>query len=300
VRASVVVCTRRRASRLARCLASLSAERGADEIIVVENGAPESATAEVVNRSAARHVVEPRVGSGPARNRGLRCARSELVVFLDDDCVAEDGWLDGMLAPFKEPAVHVVTGQVLPDELRTPAQLLFERYFPYSKGPARRILGPGPAAYPFPLNVNEFGTGASMAFRRRTLLAAGGFADALSAGGPAMGGEDLYAMYRVLRTGHYLVYEPAARVRHPHPATPAELDRVFFSYGVAHAAYLTHCLVADGDWRALRRGAALMSHYARRIAVGRSADLPRRYLARHLAGTCSGPGRYLGARRWYG
>jgi O-antigen biosynthesis protein len=300
VSATVVVCTRGRPEPLRRCLASVSAQLGLTELIVVENGRPDPATVSIVAAAGGRHLLEPRVGSSAARNRGLYSARGEVVAFLDDDCRAEEGWLEALLAPFADATVHAVTGQVVPEALTSPSQQLFDRLFPYSKGPLRRCLGPGPAAYPFPLNANEFGTGASMAFRRPTLLALGGFVEALSAGGPARGGEDAHALFAVLHAGHRLVYEPAARVRHPHPSTPAELNRVFFDYGVAHLAYLTHCLLVDGERRALRRALATIAHYAIRAAVGRRADLPRQYLLRHLVGSCLGPVLYLAARVRYG
>ncbi len=298
--ASVVICTRARPGPLARCLASLNGQNGLGEVLVVENGSPDPATGSVIEEARARHLIEPRIGSGPARNHGLLAAQCELVAYIDDDCEAEAGWLEALLQPFHEEDVHAVAGQVLPMELDTPAQRLFDRYLPYSKGIVRRSFGPGPERYPFPLNANEVGTGANMAFRRNTLCELGGFVAPLSTGGPACGGEDIQAFYAVLRTGHRLVYEPEARVRHRHPATCAELDRVFFDYGVAHFAYLTHCLLERRDARVVRRMAAILVHYGRRLTSPSGSDLPRRYLLRHLAGSCLGPARYLAARRAYG
>ncbi len=297
--ASVIVCTRGRPFLLGRCLASVTGQPGLAELIVVANGPADAATLGVASEAGARAVAEPRPGSGPARNRGLRVARTDLVAYLDDDCEAEPGWLPALLAPFAEPEVHAVAGQVLPTELATPAQRLFDSYFPYSKGATRRAFGQSSRHYPFPLNANEMGTGATMAFRADTVRRLGGFVNALSAGGPARGGEDLHLFYAVLQAGYRLVYEPSARVHHRHPATPADLDRVFFDYGVGHFAYLTHCLVAGHDLRAARRAAAILFFYARRLVAGASADLPRRYLLRHLVGSCLGPLLYLAARRAY-
>ena len=297
--ASVVICTRGRPSLLKRCLVSLAGQRGLCEVLVVENGVPDPVTRSIAEKADARHLVEPRLGSGPARNRGLRAAQCDLVAYIDDDCEAEAGWLEALLRPFDAEDVHAVAGQVLPMEVDTPAQRLFDRYLPYSKGIVRRSFGPGPERYPFPLNANEMGTGANMAFRRNTLCELGGFVAPLSAGGPARGGEDIQAFYAVLRAEHRLVYEPEARVRHRHPATVAELDRVFFDYGVAHFAYLTHCLLEGRDARVVRRMAAILVHYGQRLAAPSGSDLPRRYLLRHLAGGCLGPVYYLLARRVY-
>jgi glycosyltransferase involved in cell wall biosynthesis len=278
----------------------LAGQQGFGEILVVENGPPSSTTEAIAERAQAKHLTEPRIGSGPARNRGLSAARYDLVVYIDDDCEAEEGWLETLLRPFEDEGVHAVAGQVLPSEVATPAARLFDRYFPYSKGLARRSFGPGPSRYPFPLNANEMGTGANMAFRRRTLCMVGGFVDALSAGGPARGGEDIHAFDAVLRAGHRLVYEPQAKVRHRHPDTAAEVHRVLFDYGVAYFAYLTHTLLTKRDVRVLRRMAAILVHYARRLTVPAGADLPRSYLLCHLAGSCMGPARYVAARRVYG
>lgn len=298
--ASVVVCTRGRPLQLARCLASLAGQRGLRELLVVENGRSTAATAALAAEAGARYLAEPRIGSGPARNRGLLAVGSEVVAYVDDDCEAEPDWLEALLRPFGAADVHAVAGQVVPLALATPSERLFERYLPFSKGSLRRSFGPGPARYPFPLNANEMGTGANMAFRSATLRRLGGFVDALSAGGPARGGEDIQAFYAVLRAGHRLVYEPAARVRHPHPASPAALEAVFFNYGLAHFAYLTHCLVASRDARALRRMAAITVYVLRRLARRPGTDLPRPFLLRHLAGCCLGPAGYLAARRVYG
>lgn len=302
--ASVVICTRARPRLLERCLASLAGQSGLAEVLVVDNGAPQGETpqgetAQIVAAAGATYLSEPRRGSSPARNRGLWAARATIVAFIDDDCEAQPGWLAALRQPFAAPDVHAVTGQVLPVALTTPAQRLFDRSFPYSKGTRWRSFGPRPQAYPFPLNANEMGTGASMAFRRSTLVQLGGFVEALSAGGPARGGEDIQALYGLLLAGHRLVYQPAAQVRHPHPKTAAELDRVFFDYGVAHFAYLTHCCWIGRDARALRRGTAVLLDYARRLAVPRPTDPPRRYLLRHLAGSLLGPVRYAVARRAY-
>jgi glycosyltransferase involved in cell wall biosynthesis len=298
--ASVIICTRARPGVLARCLTSVCAQGGGYEVVVVDNQPGEAATRSVTEAAGARYVAEPRRGSGPARNRGLEECRTDLVCYVDDDCQAEPGWLEALLRPFQDAAVHAVSGQVLPIELVTPSQRLFERYFPYSKGPRQRSWGRGSRSYPFPLNANEMGTGANMAFRRQTLSQLGGFVDALSAGGPARGGEDIQAFYAVLRAGYCLVYEPEARVRHPHPATPAQLDRVFFDYGVAHFAYLSHCLFAARDAQAIRRAAAILAYYGARLVTSNGCDLPRRYLLRHLAGSCLGPALYLVARTMYG
>src|SRR6202008_4981899 len=101
------------------------------------------------------------------------------------------------------PKVGCVTGIVLPAELRTEPQQLFEEMGGYNQGRGfdREIFGPGhpqSALYPHP----PFGSGANMAFRREVLIEIGGFHVALGAGTPAMAGEDTFAFARTLLAQH--------------------------------------------------------------------------------------------------
>ena len=61
-------------------------------------------------------VVANRHGRGASgtRNTGAELARTELVVFLDDDATARPGWLERLLAPFADPAVVGTGGGVAP------------------------------------------------------------------------------------------------------------------------------------------------------------------------------------------
>ena len=70
---------------------------------------------------------EPHAGLDFARNRAMREATGDWIAFLDDDTVVDSGWLCGLQAAWTEcPDASAVTGLVLPYELETEAQLLFE------------------------------------------------------------------------------------------------------------------------------------------------------------------------------
>ena len=62
-----------------------------------------------------------------------------------------------------------------------------------------------------------------MAFRREFFAEAGLFDPALDVGTPTNGGGDLEMFLRVMKTGHALVYEPLAMVRHRHRRTYEDL-----------------------------------------------------------------------------
>src|SRR5262249_13211739 len=134
---TAVVCTRDRPHQLARCLASLQqvvasgvADRVGLEILVVGKAPPGDRCREVVARcSRARYVRAPIEGLDFARNCALDEARGEFVAFFDDDVTVDAGWLDGFVEALQaNPDAAAVTGPVLPYELATRAQILFEEY----------------------------------------------------------------------------------------------------------------------------------------------------------------------------
>ncbi|MBD8078945.1 glycosyltransferase [Cellulosimicrobium arenosum] len=129
---SVVVCTRNRAARLGRTLASvrlaldLAEEAGlATELVVVDNGSDDG-TAEVVSTLAAqdarlRYVHEPVAGIGRARNAGARAATGAIVAYTDDDVVVPPHWLLAVTAPIRSGTADVVAGGVrMADDLERP------------------------------------------------------------------------------------------------------------------------------------------------------------------------------------
>ena len=76
-------------------------------------------------------LAEARAADGrfeSARNRAILEAKGEIIAYTDDDVVADPGWIKALATVFAEdPDVMAVTGLVVPFELETEAQVLFER-----------------------------------------------------------------------------------------------------------------------------------------------------------------------------
>jgi glycosyltransferase involved in cell wall biosynthesis len=301
---TVVVCTRDRPELLDGCLAAVARQlRKPDEVIVVDNASASDETRRVAERWKARCVVEPRPGLDRARNTGLREATTELVAFTDDDARPEPGWLGALGEPFASPDVHAVTGLVLPAELRTPAQLLFEDvYGGMGKGLRLRLHAERARLRP-PVRPERVGVGCNMAFRRAALLELGGFDPALDVGTRTGGGGDLDVFERCLEATTAVVYVPGAVVRHLHRADMDGLRRQLFDNGRGYGAMLAAAYVrGDGTRRraVLRRGASWflrwqVARFARSV-IGRE-ELPARLVAAELAGAPLGPSLYLAERR---
>jgi glycosyltransferase involved in cell wall biosynthesis len=89
VEVTVVVPTRNREALLRRCIASVLAQQGPSlEVVVVDDASSDGtaamlASVEDLRLRTIRH--DPRRERAAARNAGLRAARGELVMFLDDD-----------------------------------------------------------------------------------------------------------------------------------------------------------------------------------------------------------------------
>lgn len=252
---AVIVSTAGRPEQLERCIHSLLAQRRAElEVVVVDNRPAEEQTRSVVEAIAAgdarvRYVPESRVGLSVARNRGVSETNADVVAFTDDDVVADEGWVEWLLAPFAEPQVTVACGMVLPLELQTVSQKRFEQYAGFSKGMQRhtydRRSGPVPGRLLYPFVNGTIGVGNNMAFRRSEIIASGGFDTALGAGSAAGSCEETWAFSKAILRGGQIVYEPRALCWHEHRKDGDALRDQIFGYGLGLGAVLTKALTHD-------------------------------------------------------
>ena len=185
---TVAVCTRDRAEDLVHCLTAIGAlATTVAEVLVVDNASVDDSTRRVVaDFPFARYVREPRAGLDWARNRALLEARTPVVAFTDDDALVHPHWVDGLLRGFTEvPGAAGVTGLVVPLELSTPAQVVFEARG-FGRGYVRRVFrsSPGVPAGREHADLGDTGTGANMAVLREPVLALGSFDPALDVGTP--------------------------------------------------------------------------------------------------------------------
>jgi GT2 family glycosyltransferase len=297
--------------RLVSLLTGLNAQtlRPVD-IVVVDNRPGTSAVQPLVRRLAlprVRYVAEPRQGLSRARNAGLRRSSADIVAFTDDDVQVTPSWLAELVAPFADPAVACVTGQIVACRVETDAERWFAEYGGYSKGDdvRRFTLESAHREGLFPFRAGRFGSGANAAFRRTALTAVGGFAEILGAGTPARGGEDLDIFLTVLRAGHTIVYQPSARVAHPSYPEYPQLRRQLFGYGVGLAAAMTNRFVTcRADRRAMLRTAGPAARYllGRDSPKNRSrtSTYPTSLVVIELAGILIGPVCYLWSRLTHG
>jgi O-antigen biosynthesis protein len=305
---TVAVCTRDRTEDLARCLDSLARlDHPAHEVLVVDNAPATDGTRILIEQrgGTVRYVREPRPGLDWARNRAIAEATGDVVAFTDDDALVDPRWVRALAGAFAgDPSVVAVTGLVLPAELDTDAQVLFERYRSFGRGFQRRRFaatdGTGPLATRYGL-AGDYGTGANMAFRRALFDRIGPFDPALDVGTPSRGGGDLEMFFRVLKEGHALVYEPNAIVHHRHRRTLPELRRQIADHGISFSAYVVRSGLAYREERLAfaRLACWWYAKTAFRVLLPKAAPAGalRSLGLAELRGCVTGLGRYSAARR---
>jgi len=230
---TVIICTRDRPADLARCLDSVESQTLApDEVIVVDNASSTVATKDVSKgRAGVRYIYEPRAGLDIARNTGIAHARGDILAWCDDDVLLNRRWLEQIVRAFDSPRIMAVTGPVLPAELATEAQRLFEFRWGFDRGYMRIDYGPEffaktvrhgcPAA--------DIGAGASMAFRRQAFDHVGWFDERLDVGAAGCNG-DSEMWYRLVAEGWICRYDPTVVAFHFHRRTRIELEQQIRAY----------------------------------------------------------------------
>jgi GT2 family glycosyltransferase len=310
---SVVVGTRERPELLARCLAALSVlDYPEYEVIVVDNAARTDRTREVVRAcgdARVRYLHNSVRGVSAARNMGIAHGTAPVVAFTDDDVAVDPGWLRRLVGGFGRRAdVAVVTGLVLPFELETAAQAIFERRVSWGSELDAHLYAldcPPPGDPLFPYSCGVVGAGASMAVLRTALATIGDFDVALGPGSPGRAAEDIDFFYRALTRGFAIAYEPTSLAWHCHRRDLAGLEEQLSGYGTGLAAF--------GFKQLRRRDSA--GHFARHVprlvryalsggsrvsvageGLGDVGSLPKSVRRRELFGMASGPMAYVRGR----
>lgn len=231
---SVVVATRNRPSQLGACLTALAAlQYPADcfEVIVVDDGSSGALdlVVEPFSRSLSiRLVTQPKAGPAAARNKGADAASATVLVFTDDDCQPDPGWLAAFAQRLARAPEAMIGGQTLNALPRNPfstasQQLITYLYGYYNKRP----------------HGGRFFCTNNLAVPARLFRAFGGFDMQFA----QPGGEDREFCERWLARGHRMIYEPAAIVSHAHWLTLGGFLRQHFRYG--RGAWRVHRLRAE-------------------------------------------------------
>jgi len=309
---TVVVCTRDRPEGAIVTLRGLAAlQYEPFEVVLVDNApvtdlTEKAARAEFGNDPRVRYVREPRPGLSCARNRGVAEAAGEIVAFTDDDVRIDPWWLDGIVRGFQQTEdVACVTGLIPSAQIDNTAQLYFDRRESWGTFCDRRVFDltrnrDDSPLYPYSAGV--FGAGANFAMTRSALKEVGPFDEALGAGSPCGGGEDLDMFMRVILAGLRLVYEPSAIVSHVHRSEFSELSKQMKSYGSGCTAALTAIVVNNSRARLelppkIVNGVIRVFRISNQVREDPVLPSASGLMAREIGGMLLGPWLYFKGRR---
>jgi GT2 family glycosyltransferase len=305
---TVAVCTHDRTYDLKLCLESLEQlDYPALDVLVIDNAPPTNSTSELlaVSYPHFRYVREPQQGLDWARNLAINEALGEIIAFTDDDTIVDPGWVRALVDVFRDaPDVMCVNGLVVPFELETEAQRLFEEYDGFGRG-FRRCWYHSDGSRSIArhhIRAGKYGTGANMAYRRSVFDSIGKFDPALDMGTVTRGAGDLEMFFRVLKEGHTLVYEPRAIVRHRHRRGYPDLRAQIESWGIGFQSYLVRTAKAYPEERPAVFCFGTIWHWFRLLrrflrTFTRSTRIPRDLISANLTGLIVGLRSYQEARR---
>lgn len=205
---SVVIPTKNRSALVADAIdriESQSVPRELYEVIVIDNDSADD-TRSILEQKARRYSnfrfgLQEKPGAAATRNAGLRMAKNEIILFIDDDVQAEPRLIQAHLdCHLKNPGASVIGSVTIPWGDTTEPFLRYLR--------DHRILNPytpskGPIdfAYYHTCNVST---------PSNVLLKVGGFNESFR----IYGMEDIELGYRLERAGSQMVFSPEAKAVH--------------------------------------------------------------------------------------
>jgi glycosyltransferase involved in cell wall biosynthesis len=214
---SIILCTHNRVRHLATAIESIETQGVSKEFyetIVVDNASSDATRDFVCSRanqnSSLRWIPEPIIGHSRARNTGIRAARGRYLAFIDDDAIAEPGWLAGILLTFDACGAEVgcVGGKIIPIWGAPRPPWLHDDLLGYIT-----VLDLSPAASW--LNDHQDPYGANVVYKKEALLRVGGFSTELGRKGNLLLSNDEILVNRQLRRlGYRIYYDPRISVRH--------------------------------------------------------------------------------------
>lgn len=197
---SILICSKNRRNAMETLVKSIFSMKTklVFEIIIVEE------TSNPIPIDGTIYISHPKADRGIpyARNLALTHAKGDIIVFLDDDCLIHDHWLDMLLEPFQDSSVVGVQGGVsIPPDTNSIGWIESLLGFP-GGGIARIIKSNGKCQ-----DTREIST-LNCAYRKWAVDKAGGFDERLK-----LGGEDYVLAKKVCDYGK-CVFVPKALVSH--------------------------------------------------------------------------------------
>jgi glycosyltransferase involved in cell wall biosynthesis len=206
---TIAVATLNRPHGLVRCLDGVFSGCALPAQVVVVDQSQDRGTQDALARYRAIpipivYVRQRRRGLSASRNAAIGRARCPVVCMMDDDCVPAPGWVAAIAQTFASAnPPEALAGRILPLGPNAPGL-----YAISPRAGLQRTDFQGPRE---PWLV---GSGGNFAVRLACLERLGPYDERLGAGSPGQAAEDMDYIYRLLRAGGRIRYEPEALIYH--------------------------------------------------------------------------------------
>lgn len=247
---TVVVATRGDAKAASRIGKNIVEPLPGVPVLVVRNG--RSQRSNLASRGGVEVIDAPGGGVSRARNAAFAAAKTRTLVFVDDDVIVSEAALRTLVTRQRQVGAAIATARVRAAD--TAHHPLFDDDLGFDRGTVCRTWRLGVDKPVSPLNVWDFGVGATFAVDK-PLLDAGGrpvrFDERLSNGRFCGGTEDVDLFYSAYVAGHTVCYVGDAVVGHLFPATETDVHAKCRQYALSDGAFYAKWArrVSVGDLR---------------------------------------------------
>lgn len=136
IQLSIIIPTRNRSNLLHNTIESItkqSLSKDKFEVIVIDNGSTDD-TKEIIMSFNSRlpnlvYYYDATPGLHVGRHNGYKLAKSDILVYADDDIEAFPTWLEGIFESFQDPDVMLVGGKDLPKYEQKPPFWIEEQWY---------------------------------------------------------------------------------------------------------------------------------------------------------------------------
>jgi len=203
---TVVVPTYNRPERLEKSIQALIYQSISEyNVIIVDDGSDNPKQETLLSRIESEYsnlkvIHQDNSGPAVARNTGWREAKSEIILFTDDDCLPSESWIFDLATAFEDD-IAAVGGPFVPDEKHYHSSIFAKYHRWQAEETYRPIEQARKQQDPLPHGIT-----ANIAYRRSVLEEVGGFDESF----PIAGGEDTDLIKRVAQLGYSFKYVPTA------------------------------------------------------------------------------------------
>lgn len=240
--------------------------QGNIEVIIIDNSQGNKRAKNICDKYKVIYIRQPILGKSKSLNEGIKQASGKYLAFTDDDVVIKDpGWLTKLHKHYKsDKKIGYVSGNVLAQNTTKSSQMMWEKKGGLSKGKTkkiwRRVEFDKEYKYKIvPWPINNIAVGANCMISREVFDKVGLMSEFLDPGAPVPHGATLEIVYRIIREGYNILYDPKTYVYHKHPSTPKTLRQKLYTYGVGNSSYQLLIFSKYKDYRSLYWG--LLGHH---------------------------------------